>query len=280
MRDAFRIMQGREGFLACCEPFGHSKVRHLRLRVMRRQQSGLDAHHLRQVLRDREVELAAPPSQERLVSRILYERVLESVSGLGRRSDGEDQLARDQLLEGVVERVIRHRRYRSQQFVRELTADARADLRHLPHRRKTIQTRHERVMQRGGDGQVGQRPGQCIRPVGPGHQAALDHRLGQFLDEQRHAVRLRDDQTEYFLRKWHPARDPLDHGRRLAAPKPRQREWHDVVESGPGQVVLRTMSHHHQDAMSRGCGHQEIKRPLRRWCLSAFSVSMFCMPQF
>ena len=136
-------MRGREGLLPRFEPFRHSPFRHLRLRVMRGQQSGLAALHLRQVLRDREVELAAAPSQEGRVSRVLYQGVLEGVGGLGRHSDGEDQLARDQLLKGVVERVIRHRRDRCQQSMREVAADARADLRHLAHRRKTIQTRHE-----------------------------------------------------------------------------------------------------------------------------------------
>ena len=93
--------------------------------------------------RDTSMQLLALGLEERLVRRVLDQRVLERVDGLGRRAAAEDQLGADQLVEGVAQFVGGHRRDRGEYLVAELAADHGADLRHLLDRREAVEARHQ-----------------------------------------------------------------------------------------------------------------------------------------
>ena len=72
----------------------------------------------------------------------------------------------------------------------ELAADRGADLRHLLDGGEAVEARHQRIVQRRRDRERRQGAGELIAVAGVREQAGFEHRLGQLLDEQRHAVGL------------------------------------------------------------------------------------------
>jgi hypothetical protein len=76
--------------------------------------------------------------------RVLHQRVLEGVDRLGRRSPLEHQLGGDQAGESRAQLVLRKIRDGTQQSVGELAPDCGSDLCHQPHRRQTVEPRHQR----------------------------------------------------------------------------------------------------------------------------------------
>ena len=66
-------------------------------------------------LGDPGVALLARRLEQRLVGRVLDQRVLEGVGGVGRRAAAEDQLGGDQLVERGSESLVRQPRDRRQQ---------------------------------------------------------------------------------------------------------------------------------------------------------------------
>ena len=68
---------------------------------------------------------------------------------------------------------------------------------------------------------------------------AFEHRLGQFLDEQRHAVGALDDLLEQRLRQRLAAGDVLDQRHALAPAEAVERHGGDVRLAGPGRLEVR-----------------------------------------
>jgi hypothetical protein len=79
------------------------------------------------------------------------------------------------------------------QLVGEFAADRGADLGDLLDRRQPVETRGQRILQCRRNGERRQRPVDAPALRSGDEQAALEHRLGQFLDKERHAVGLGDD---------------------------------------------------------------------------------------
>ena len=102
---------------------------------------------------DAGVELLPPAAQQGVISRVLHQRVLEGVLGVGRGAAPVDQLGADQLRQRVVELRRRHPSHRADQLVRELPAERRPDLRHLAHRRQAVEPGQERGLQARRDRQ-------------------------------------------------------------------------------------------------------------------------------
>ena len=92
----------------------------------------------------------------------------------------------------------------------ELAADHGGDLGHLLDRREAVEAGHQRVVQGRRDRERRQRAGQLVAVAGVGEQAGFEHRLGQLLDEQRHAVGARHDLLEDLGRQRLAAGDALD----------------------------------------------------------------------
>jgi len=112
---------------------------------------------------------------------------------------------------------------------------------------KTVETRHQAVMQRGRNRhEPGAVENECV--LGLVNDARLEHRLGKFLHEQRHTVRLRHDLGHQPLGQRFASGDPVDHGRDLDSPE--TVELHPGEISMPAEVVLevRPRRHHGQYA--------------------------------
>ena len=94
---------------------------------------------------------------------------------------------------------------------------SRADLRNLlGGRAEPIQPRHQRGVQRGRHWA----PAAPARESAGSGAAALQHRLGQLLDEQRHPVRALDDLRDDIARQRFGADDPPDQRGALAPVEP------------------------------------------------------------
>src|SRR5262249_25542609 len=132
--------------------------------------------------------------------RLLDQRVLKEVGGLGWQPPLVQQLRRHQLLQSLLERLFVPRRHGPQQLVGKVAPQRRPELRQALRRPQMIQSRQQRVRQRGGDRQRRQGDRQRIVIVLLPEQARLQHHPGQFLHKQRHAIGLGDNLRPYLGR--------------------------------------------------------------------------------
>ena len=137
---------------------------------------------------DLTVQLLPAALEQRVVGRVLYQRVLEGVNRIRRRAATEGQSGRGQLRESVVELGLRHRRDRGDQLVAEFASNRRPDLGDLLHRHEPIQPRHQRVSQRGRNGDRASEASILVVIAGLLQLARFENGLGQLLDKQRHTV--------------------------------------------------------------------------------------------
>jgi hypothetical protein len=134
--------------------------------------------------------------------RVLYQCVPEAVIGVGGSAALEHQLRGDQSGDGSLQLVLRKIRYSTQQHIGKLAPYCGADLRHQPHRRQTVEPRHQRIVQGGRNSDQ--------------RDTALQDAFGQLLDKQWHADALDLDPAEVALLKEgaeQPARARGDHNR-------------------------------------------------------------------
>jgi hypothetical protein len=101
-------------------------------------------------------------------------------------------------------------------------------------------------------------------PAAPRRAGPLEHRLGQFLDKERHPVGLSDDLRRH-LGGQRPAGDALSQGLDFGGRQAVERDAGDVRETGPGRLVFRPEGDHHQyrqgaDALDRQIEHFERGR--------------------
>jgi len=75
-------------------------------------------------------------------------------------------------------------------------------------------------------------------PAARDEQAPLEHRLGQFLDKERHPVGLGDDLRRH-LGGQRLTGDMLGQGLDLGRTEAVERDAGDVRETGPGRLVFR-----------------------------------------
>ena len=99
------------------------------------------------------MKLLAPTAQQRPIRGILDEGVFEDKRRLARAAAAEDQSSLDQLVQLITQLIVRAVRDRLHRVVGELTADSRANLRHLLDRAEPIQAGHQRIMQARRDRQ-------------------------------------------------------------------------------------------------------------------------------
>src|SRR5918993_254759 len=97
------------------------------------------------------MELLPAALEKRLVSYILHERVLEGVDGIGRCTATEDELSGNELVQRTVQLLLRKRCHGGKQFVAELAANARCNLRDLLDDGQAIKACHEGVVKRRRD---------------------------------------------------------------------------------------------------------------------------------
>ena len=143
-----------------------------------------------------------------------------------------------------------------EQRIGEFAPDRGADLRDFLDRRQPVEPRHQRILQRRGDRQRRQRAVEAIALAVLDQQPGFQHGLGQFLDEQRHAVGLGDDLRHHFGRQLAAAGHALDQGLGLAAVEPAERHRGDVGQALPGRLEFRPEGDQQQ--------HRQTPDPLDR----------------
>ena len=92
----------------------------------------------------------------------------------------------------------------------------------------------------------------------------FEHRFGQFLDEQRHAVRASENLVHHLLGQRLAAGDPLDDGRPVRSAKARESDRRDMRVMWPRRCELwpcvdeqqhpklRHLVHHDREQFKRG----------------------------
>ena len=120
------------------------------------------------------------------------------------------------------------------QVVLELAADHGADLPDLlGGRAKPIEARNQRGMQGGGDRQVRYRARRQHRDDPIVAIAGFEHRLGQFFNEQRHAVGALDDLVNGLSGEAGFASKLLDQRRAFTPIEPVQRQHCHMALAAP-----------------------------------------------
>jgi len=82
--------------------------------------------------------------------------------------------------------------------------------------------------------------------VGP-----FEHRLGQFLDEQRHAIGALGNLLDNFAAQWRVSGKTADEGRNVALAEPVQRQHGHVRLAAPGLLELGAEGDNQQDRLPR-----------------------------
>ncbi len=135
------------------------------------------------------MQFLAAALEQRFVSRVPDQRVLELVGCLGGDAAHVEQFRVGESAQGALQVRFGDRMDRVKQFVGKFAADYGADLDDFLGRPQPIQPRHQRVMQ----GRRNLAPRKlCV--------AALEHRPRQLLDEQRHAAGALDHRRDGLLR--------------------------------------------------------------------------------
>ena len=161
------------------------------------EDGGFDRHSLRKIAfedpGDPGMEAAAIAQQQAFIGRILNQGMLKAVSGARRFADAEQQFRIDELVERVAQGRGRPLRDGAEHAVGEFAANDGADLRQLARAGIAVEPGHQRTVERRWNGE---RLGawRDFEAVAPVHDdLGFEHGLGQFLDEQRHAVGAHDD---------------------------------------------------------------------------------------
>jgi hypothetical protein len=93
------------------------------------------------------VKLFAAAAQQAVIGCVADERVLEEISGVGRRAAGKDEAGLAEAAEGVLKLALSTLGHRRQQLVGKFAADRGGNLGDFPGRRtETIASRHQRRM--------------------------------------------------------------------------------------------------------------------------------------
>ena len=117
---------------------------------------------------------------------------------------------------------------------------AGADLQDFARRAEPVDARHQRSLQRGRDRQLLHRLLEHVAVLVLVQLLAFEHRFGQLLDEQRHAVGALDDLVEKLRRQRFAAGDVLDQRRARALREPVERQHGDMRLAGPRRLEIRS----------------------------------------
>ena len=228
VRDGLEIGGAHGGLSAGLQPIPHRLFEQSGFREMVRERLRLRLDDLRVPLLervgDRGMQLCASALQESGVGGVSHKRVLEGIDRVGYLAPAEYQLRPNQLGKRLLQRLPRQPGYRVQQLVGELATHHGADLSHLPHRRQSVEPRHQRCMQCRRNRHRGQRTIEHVVVVALLQQPGFEHGLGQLLDEQRHAIGTGEDLLHHLLGERFAGRDALDQRRPVASAQARERE--------------------------------------------------------
>ena len=161
--------------------------------------------------------------------------------------------------------LLRTLRHRLDQLIGKLAAEHRADLRDLLRRRpEPVEPRHQRGMQ-GHRHRL--RDERCsLQHRGPpvALRGAVQHRLGQFLDEERHSVGALDNLRDDIRRQRSGvACEALHHHRAVAPPEPVQCYHGGMRLAHPGRLEFGTKGGHQHDRQTVDPREHEVEELTR-----------------
>jgi hypothetical protein len=215
LRHRLEIGGATRGLCRRFEPHPRRARGEARFREMLREVVRLGGRELRQPgldgLRNAGVQLATLTAEQRLIGDVANQRMLEGVGRLRIVAFQADEVGIDELRErGFERRMIRLADGREQP-ARKAAAHCSSQQNNLLRLPESVEARHQRVVQRGWymvrveRGRAG--------PLAV-HLAGFERRSRQFLDEERDAVRARDDTVEQLRRQL-----PIAHGRDRQIPR-------------------------------------------------------------
>ena len=208
----------------------------------------------------------APASQQRSIGGVLHQRVLEDVDRLGRRAAAEDQLGRDQLVEGRLAAPPRaDRRPRRAARGRTRARSPRRSARPPSPGASRSSRAMQRVVQRRWDRERRQRAGQLVAVARRPRAAPI--RAPSWSAPRRTAARRRswpticvDDLGGQRL----AAGDPVDHRGALAPAEPGQGERVTCGCAGPGRRELGPEGDQQQHRQALRCARPASVEQLLR----------------
>ena len=164
--------------------------------------------------------------------------MLEQIFGCRRHAALEDEARFDEAAEGLLHFGLGELHGRRQQLIGKVAPDCGADLRHILGRRaEPVEAPQQRGVQgrRHCEHRRRHRGNRHIAAIGAG----LDHRLGQFLDKERHPVGALDDLVD-DIRRQRPeiAGEPSHERRSFIAAEPVQRDHRHLRLADPGRLEL------------------------------------------
>jgi len=203
MADRFEMRQTRGGILAGLQPLIDRTLGIAGGGQMMRQEFRLALDEIGEMLfqhgRDPGVQFLPPCAQQGAIGGVLHKRMLEEVGGLRGNTAAEQESSLGKPIEPQSQLGSRPLRHPLDQLVTEFAAEHCADLPDiLADRSETIEARDQRGVQGGGDRELRQRARRQHRRDLVGTLAAFENRLGQFFDEQGHAVCALDDLVDRF----------------------------------------------------------------------------------
>ena len=215
--------------------------------------------------RDRGMKLLPPRPQHGRIGGVLDERVLEGIGRVRRRTAQKNQFRFGQADQRVLQHRVRQAGDGGQDSIGKIASDGRADLQHLARGTEPVDPRHQRGLQRRRNRQVLCRLIEHVVIAGFVQSLALEHRLGQLFDEQRHAVGALDDLIEQSGRQFLSAGYMIDQHGPLALRQPVERQHGDVRLPGPGRLKFRTEGDDEKDRQGLQALDGQRQQFERRW---------------
>jgi hypothetical protein len=206
------------------------------------------------------MQLLPSGTQQGAVGGVLHQRVLKGVRGIRRRPAPEHQLGAYELFQSALQPRLRHLGDGTDQLVGKLTPKRGCDLRNFSSGRQSIEPGQKRGLERRWDRQRDDRPGHGVMVSGIGHPSALDDRLGQLLDEQRHTIRTINDLIGNLRGQCLASGYVRDHLGAMPRGQAAEAKQCHVRTADPGRRELRSKCENHQDPQRRGSVYQQIQR--------------------
>jgi hypothetical protein len=113
----------------------------------------------------------------------------------------------------------------------------------MPHRRQTVEPRHQRGVQTRRKREWRQCPIEHVTVALLAQQTALQNALGQFLDKQWHAVCAIGDLGDNLIGQWFAAGNPLDQIGPVAPVQTIEGQHRHLRLAGPRRLELGAERH-------------------------------------
>ena len=198
--------------------------------------------------------------QQRVVGRVLHQRVLERVHRLRDRAVTESEPRCGQARERVCQRRLAHHVERRDQLVAELAPDDRADLRDLLDRCHAFQPRRQRVAQRLRDRHAGGGARVDVAIAFDLQVPRLDDHLREFLHEERHAIGPGDDLRGELRRQRFAAGELRQKRAALLRCQLGEAQRRHALVLGPARLKLGAVGEHDQQRDAAELGDEQTER--------------------